>query len=62
MSCFDEFFAAISCLEDIEDEELSDALSSNRGCYTKVVLTIRHSLLRQLSLSEHMGTKKGSQI
>ena len=33
-SYLSEFFATISCLE---DEELSDALSSNRGCYTKVV-------------------------
>ena len=40
MSCSGEFFATISCLEDIEDEELSDALSSNRGCYTRVVSLI----------------------
>ena len=40
MAVFVDFFGNISCLEDVDDDELYEVLSSNRGCHSKVTSLI----------------------
>ncbi len=46
MTVFGDFFAGLSCVENVEDAELEQVLSSNTGCHSKVTSLIHNDQFR----------------
>ncbi len=61
MSVFGDFFATVSCLEDVDDDDLDRVLSSQRGCYSKFTSLINDEHFRKKATKyvRENGYKKG---
>ena len=40
MAVYADFFGSISCVEDVDDDDLDEVFSSKRGCHSKVISII----------------------
>ncbi len=61
MNVFAEFFGSVSCVEDVDDEDLIKVLSSKRGCHSKVVSLINDEqfCIKAAKYVRQNGYKKG---